>query len=104
MTDKVDQACRTLLTELHQVLTDRTRVATVTRFTLRDAVCAYVEVEQARGTTLAQVIRTVKGILRKAEETASTANSASQKRDDNLAQQLVDWCIEFHRTLRAGIA
>ncbi len=100
MSDKAEKATRALLSELHQALNDRTRQATQTRGTLRDAVCDYVEVEQARGTSLAKIIQTVKDILRKAEEEASTATNATERRDDTLAQKLVDWCVEFHR--RAG--
>jgi hypothetical protein len=96
MTDKTEAACRALITELHLALTDETREATGTRMTLRDAVCDYVAVEQARGTSLKKVIQIVKDILRKAEEAAFTATAGSERKDNNLAKQLVDWCVEFH--------
>ncbi len=101
MSDKAEKVTRALLSELHQALTDRTRQATHSRGSLRDAVCDYVEVEQALGTSLAKIIQTVKDILRKAEADASTATDATERRDDALAQQLVDWCVEFHRGARA---
>ena len=79
-----------LLAELTAALSERTEAAIAARVNLRDAVCAYVALEHERGVPLQKVIQTVKGLLRKAEE--DTANST-----DELAVQLVDWCVEFHR-------
>jgi hypothetical protein len=101
VTTQREQATRGLLRELHFALAGQVREAEGSRGSLRDAVCAYVEIEHARGSSLAKIIQTVKDILRKAEEAASTATSATERRDDNLAQQLVDWCVEFHRSARA---
>lgn len=101
MTDKTEKACRVLLTELHLVLTDRTLAATGTRMTLRDAVCDYVAVEEARGISLERIIQIVKDILRKAEVKASTATAGTERKDDALAKQLVDWCVEFHQAALA---
>lgn len=95
MADKTEKEYRTVLTELNKVLSDRTGAATSNRITLRDAVCAYVAVEQARGTTLKIVIETLKEILREAEQVAASATAATERRDDDLAQQLVAWCLEF---------
>ena len=79
-----------LLSELTNVLSGKTEEAITARITLRDAVCAYVTLEHARGTPLATVMDTVKGILK-----AANANTAEAS--DALAVQLIDWCVEFHR-------
>ena len=78
-----------MLAELSNVLSDRAHEAAADSVSLRDAVCAYVAVEHLRGTPLASVVATVKSILRKAEREAAQAS-------DELAQQLIDWCHEFH--------
>lgn len=95
MTDKTEKEYLTLLTELNKVFSDRTRAATDDRVILRAAVCAYVAVERARGTTLKSVIQTVEEILREAEQAAASATDATERRDDDLAKQLVAWCVEF---------
>jgi len=97
VTDKTGKEHRALLTQLSTVLSDRTKAAIHSRIVLRDAVCAYVAAENANGMPLVTVIQTVKEILRNAEQDASTAS-------DELAQQLIDWCIEFHRTTGAIIS
>ena len=84
------KARRALLDQLSTTLSQKTQTAITNRIALRDAVCEYVASEKVNGTPLTKVIETVKGILRNAEEVASTAS-------DELAQQLVDWCLEFHR-------
>jgi hypothetical protein len=96
VTNKTGNEHRALLTQLSSVLSERTKAAINSRIVLRDAVCAYVAAENANGMPLATVIQTVKEILRNAEQGASTAS-------DELAQQLIDWCIEFHRTTSALI-
>ncbi|MDQ6717505.1 MAG: hypothetical protein M3Z17_04035 [Gemmatimonadota bacterium] len=101
MSDKTEEACRALLKELHLVLTDRTREAVGTRMTLRDAVCDYVVVEQARGVAIARIIQTVKDILRNAEQEASSESPSVEIRDNDLANQLVDWCVEFNHAATA---
>jgi hypothetical protein len=103
VTNKPKEEYRTLSTEIGNALSDRTNAATSDRITLRDAVCAYVAAERATGTTLDSVIQRVKDILRKAEEEAASATDATERRDDGLAQQLVDWCTEFHRTAQLAI-
>lgn len=89
MTEKSGAAYRKLLAELSNVLSDRTHTASNDSIALRDAVCAYVANEHLRGTPLHGVIATVKEILRNAENGAARAT-------DELAQQLIDWCTEFH--------
>ncbi len=59
------------------------------RLNLRDTVCAFVNVEQARGLPLSAVIVSVKDILAKAQNGVRRAS-------DELAKQLIDWCVEFH--------
>jgi hypothetical protein len=89
MIDRSGNEYRELLAELTAVIADRTREASHDSIALRDAVCAYVAVEHERGTPLKSVVETVKQILRKAEK--GTAGAPR-----HLAQQLVDWCHEFH--------
>ncbi len=96
MADKTEKEYRTLLTELNRVLTDRAHAATGDRITLRDAVCAYVAVEQARGTTLESVIQTVEAILRKAKEAAVGGADSTDRRAGDLAKELVAWCLDLY--------
>jgi hypothetical protein len=95
MTD--NEKYQSLSAEIRKVLSDRTNAAISGRIGLRDAVCAYVIAERARGKMLRSILRTVKEMLRRAEEAAATATDATVHRDNELAQQLVDWCTEFHR-------
>jgi len=78
-----------LLAELTAVIADKTHEASAASIALRNAVCAYVAAEHSRGTPLESVVETVKQILRKAERETARAPA-------HLAQQLVDWCHEFH--------
>lgn len=89
MTDRKTKEHSALLAQLTSAIADKTGAAIRSRISLRDAVCAYVAVEQARGMPLAGVTDTVKAILRTAEEGIAAAT-------DELAQQLIDWCVEFH--------
>ena len=89
MTEESDNEKEVLFGELTTVLSDKTEAAIADRITLRDAVCHYVEAEQSRGTPLAAIISTVKGILKEAEP--DPANVPEQ-----LAEQLVHWCRQFH--------
>lgn len=101
MSDNTEEACRALIAELNLALTDRTREATEMRGSLRDAVCDYVVVEQARGVPIDRIIKTVKGILRSAEAKASSGAPNADVPDNELAKQLVDWCVEFHHAARS---
>lgn len=96
MLDKSRPEQRKLATELDRVLSEKTQDAITDRTTLRDAVCAYVDAERVRGTPLATLIESVNEILRKAEVGAALKADV-EDRDDELAQQLVTWCMEFHR-------
>lgn len=89
MVEKANKEYRRLLAELSATVASRTREAAADSIALRDAVCAYVAVEHARGTRLEDVVESVTEILAKAE-------NASGQSDSELAQQLVDWCHEFH--------
>ena len=89
MTEESDREYQHLLGELNTVLTDRTEAAVADRIALRDAVCHYVEAEQSRQTPLALIIATVKEILREAEPDPDNV-------PDELAEQLVAWCRQFH--------
>jgi predicted transcriptional regulator len=94
MTDKPTREHQSLLAHLDKVLTDKTQTAIADRILLRDAVCEYVSVEQARGTPLRGILAAIKEILRKAEK-------GSVKATDALARQLINWCLEFHRPAEA---
>lgn len=89
MTDNANHAHRKLMAELVNVLADKSNTAASDRMELRDAVCDYVALEHARGTPMTDVIKTVKEILRHAEKEAAHESP-------ELAQQLVQWCLEFH--------
>ena len=80
-----------LLEQLTSAIGEKTDAAIVARIALRDAVCAFVQVEQARGMALSLVIKAVKDILAKVQ-------SGVGKATDELAQQLIDWCVEFHQS------
>ena len=89
MVDMNDAEYRSLLAELSSILSERTYAASQDSIALRDAVCAYVENQRTRGTPLDGIIETVRGILKKAENGSGNATN-------ELAQLLVDWCLEFH--------
>jgi hypothetical protein len=89
VTEESGEEYDVLLGELNTVLSERTEAAVSDRIALRDAVCRYVDAEQSRGTPLVMIIATVKGILREAEPDAANV-------PDELAQQLVEWCRQFH--------
>ena len=97
MPDKTEEEYRIMLTELNKVVTEKTVAATGDRISLRDAICAYVSAEQGRGASILTIVQTVKDILRKAEAKANSGTDASELRNHELAQQLVDWCEAFHR-------
>ena len=92
MTDEGTKEQKHLLEHLTAALTERTEKAIADRIVLRNAVCAYVAVEQRRGTSLEDLIVEVSTILRKAEAEADASS-------DELARQLVAWCIQFNQTV-----
>jgi hemerythrin len=84
-----DEKHRKLRTAFNAVVSARTHAAIDDRVSLRDAVCAYLAAEQARGSTVESVVQTVKEILRKAEDGAADTH-------DELAEHLVDSCLGFN--------
>ena len=104
MSDKTEQEYRKLFEKLNQILTERTDAATGHRIKLRDAVCDYVLIEQARGTPIDRVIVAVEAILRKADNGAANGAEAMRLRDEALASQLVHWCIAFGTSGESGTA
>jgi hypothetical protein len=92
MTDESAKEHMQLLEHLTAALTERTEKAIADRIALRNAVCAYVAVEQSRGTSLNDLIVEVSAILRKAEAEADASS-------DELAAQLIAWCIQFNQTV-----
>lgn len=79
--------------EATSFLSEAADAAIAARVKLRDAVCAFVVAEEARGISLKAVIQTVKDIL-------SAAEKDDAKSADDLAVQLVNWCREFHESTR----
>lgn len=96
MTEESEIEYRVLLSELNTVLSERTETAVANRIALRDAVCRYVDAEQSRETPVSTIILTVKGILRDAEPDGAGV-------PDELAEQLVEWCRQFHGKLIPGL-
>ena len=85
-----DTADELLLAKLTEVLAAATEAAIAARVKLRNAVCDFVAVEHGKGMPLETVIQMVKDILKTAEKSGAKAT-------DELAVQLIDWCVEFHR-------
>ncbi|MDQ6770743.1 MAG: hypothetical protein M3Z54_12235 [Gemmatimonadota bacterium] len=96
-TVKTEDEYRKLLAIINSVITNHAHAATGDRIALRDAVCAYLEVEQARGTSRTRVIQILEEILRKAEEREARGD-ARVSRNSDLAKQLVAWCVESRGT------
>lgn len=93
MTDEEKKHHRTLLAALNDALSAGTHAAINDRITLRDAVCAYLAAEQARGSPVQSVLQTVKDILSKAHQGRAATN-------DELAEQIVDSCLGSYRPPR----
>ena len=89
--DGNDKEYDALLEQLSSVIAEKTDAAIDARIALRDAVCAFVAVEQARGMPLSLVITTVNEILARVQAGVGKATDA-------LARQLIDWCVEFHQS------
>ncbi len=87
----MEKGIETLLRALNEALSIGTHTAASDRIALRDAVCAYLAAEQARGATVESVVQTVGDILGKAEGSSPEANA-------DLAAQLIDACRGFYRT------
>jgi len=91
---KTEEEYRKLLANINNVITDQAQTVTGDRIALRDAVCAYLEAEQARGTPRARVIQILEEILRNAEQREPRTSDAGANLSGELASQLVAWCVE----------
>lgn len=80
-----------LLRQAEKLLADSTNHALKDRIELRDAVCAYLEAEQKRGTPLSTVLESVEGILDRAAQRLGEVDGNKE-----FAQQLIDWCLELY--------
>ena len=87
MTEKNEY--RVLLDEAERLLTDATHTALTDRIGLRDAVCAYFAAEQSKGSSIDSVRRSIEAILIRAEVRVGKLNGHEQ-----LAKDLVDWCLD----------
>jgi hypothetical protein len=95
---KTEEEYRKLLTSINEIITDQVQAATADHIGLRDAVCAYLEAELARGTTLTRITQIVEEILRKTELRESRLGDPSTSRNGDLAKRLVAWCVESRGT------
>ncbi len=95
---KTEEEYRRLLANINNVITDQAQTVTGDRIALRDAVCAYLEAEQARGTPRARVIQILEEILRNAEQREARTSDAGANPSGELAGQLVAWCVESRGT------
>lgn len=82
------------MSEVEEFLADSTSEALADRIELRDAVCAYLLAEQAKGVQLKKVLKSVEAIIERAM--ARTGEIDGHK---ELAQQLIDWCVALDRTV-----
>lgn len=80
-----------LLAEAEKLLSDSTNTAARDRISLRDAVCAYLAAEQARGVPAKAVKATLVEILLQAEQRAGSSSDGHRE----FAQQLIDWCLSI---------
>ena len=86
---------RVLLAEAEKLLTDSATKALRDRIQLRDAVCAYFRDERSKGVELGVILLSVESILKRAEARAGMTDGTHE-----LAQQLIDWCLEIDRGLK----
>jgi hypothetical protein len=100
--DEAEQEYRKRLERLNKILTQSTDVAIGERIGLRDAVCDYVALAQARGIATDRTVQEVDAILRKAGESAAKGADTMRRRDDALASQLVYWCLAFGNARASG--
>ena len=93
VTVKEKKEYHALLAEAEGLLSDRTNEAIHERIGLRDAVCAYLDAERAQGVPVEVIRKSIEGILKRAEARAAGGNGSDGHRE--LAQQLIDWCVEL---------
>lgn len=77
----------TSLADVHRALAIETSAAIHDRITLRDAVCAYLSAERAKGTPVHHITQTLRAVLGKSDEVDGGP--------DDLAHHLVDWCMKL---------
>ncbi len=70
-----------------------TATATKDRIALRDAVHAYFKAGRANGASHETILRVITGILELSEMQVAARND-SEDGHRELAQELVDWCVE----------
>ena len=80
---------RAVLDEAEKLLTEATTTAVTDRIALRDAVCAYLIVEQRNGSSTESVRKSIEAILIRAEVRVGKLNG-----HEELARELVDWCLD----------
>jgi hypothetical protein len=99
VSDKSKKERAALLFEVHRVLVAKTETATADRIRLRDAVCEFVFAEQRKGTSLSRMIQVIREILKRAEEAAAASHpETALTPTEDLARQLVEWCIQVQRS------
>jgi hypothetical protein len=98
MSDKGKKERAALLFEVRRILVAKTEVATNDRIRLRDAVCEFVFAEQRKGTSLSRMTQVIREILKRAEEDAVASQpETTLVPTEDLARQLVQWCVQVHR-------
>ena len=85
MADKDTKHSPTSLAQVNHALAIGTKAAIRDRIVLRDAICAYLAAEQARGTPLAHITQTLIDVLKKSDRDTT----------DETTQEFVDWCMKF---------
>ena len=85
MADQDKKNSATSLGQVNHALAIGTKAAIRDRITLRDAICAYLAAEQARGTPLAHITQTLIDVLKKSDKDTA----------DETTREFVDWCMKF---------
>jgi len=80
---------RVLLDEAEALLNTATNTATRDRVELRDAVCAYLITEQAKGSSIDSIRTSIEAILMRAEVRVGKLNGHKE-----LARDLLEWCLD----------
>lgn len=87
-----------LLAEL-EGLFSAANTATTDRIAMRDAICVYFNAERANGTPIETIVESVEDILDRAEARAA-GRPAGRDGQRELAQEFIDWCVQFDRAKR----
>ena len=97
MTEKKDYEA--LLAEAQNALAEGTDQAITDQIELREAVCAYLTAQLARGKTVESVLSTIEDLLLEAMNRVASREGIADGHHE-LAQQIIDWCIQLDRTGR----